>query len=258
MKIKLIQIFAVCVLQIISLQAQSNIRPSPDTPLPIRAETLPPPGIPLESPVEMPLAPIVRHRSLDVLDFWFGFLNHPEYYPEHKVPVWLGSFPEIESDIRASFYEDVLKARKGDYNSWRETPRGRLALIILLDQIPRHIFRSSPQAFGSDPMARGLVIEGIQRGDDRHLYPIERAFFYLPLEHSEDPDHQRMSVALYQKLLRESPMELKPEIQNFLEYAKLHEWQIGRFGRFPGRNGILGRESTPEEIIYFNSLKREN
>lgn len=189
-------------------------------------------------------------RAAEILDYWFGNATAPDYFNEEKTAIWLADDPETARELRDNFTQDVLNARNGSYNNWRITPRGRLALIILLDQIPRHIYRNQPQAFSSDPMAVGLVIEGMQKGVDTQLVPIERAFFYLPLEHAEDPELQAMSVAAYQRLLTEAPFNLKPVMRDFLDYAHAHQQQIMLFGRFPARNAILGRKSTPEEMLF--------
>lgn len=202
--------------------------------------------------------PVLSDRAAEILDFWFGFIPNAEYFPEDKMSLWLADSPELDRQIAKDYAQDVINAQRGDYNSWRETARGRLALIILLDQFPRHIYHDKPQAFSSDPMARGLVIEGIQRGEDRQLYPIERAFFYLPLEHAEDPAIQNMSVTEYRRLLAEAPSDIKPEMQDFLNYALAHQQQIARFGRFPARNAILGRKSTPEEILFLDQVGKSN
>jgi uncharacterized protein (DUF924 family) len=202
----------------------------------------------------LPKESIAPERALDILEFWFGHLPNPAFFPRDKLPIWFTATPEIDRQIRENFSQDVANAMRGDYNNWRDTPKGRLALILLLDQFPRHIYRQSPQSFMFDRMARAIVLEGMQKEDDKHLYPIERAFFYLPLEHAEDPDLQDLSVAAYQQLLAESPPPIKPQIQSFLQYAILHQQQIERFGRFPHRNEVLGRESTSEEAVFLNEL----
>lgn len=254
----------ICLLQGFLLSA---LYAQPDgTPIPLAppqatpgAKIAEPPGEPLPADLkQLPKAPLLPDRAAEVLDYWFGVLPSPDYFPEDKMSLWLGGSPEIDRQIADTFSQDVLNARRGDYNSWRSTPRGRLALVILLDQIPRHIYRNTPQAFSSDPMARGLVIEGIQNREDTQLYPVERAFFYLPLEHSEDLAMQNMSVAEYQRLLGEAPFDLKPEMQDFLDYAVAHRQQIARFGRFPARNSILGRKSTPEEMLYLRQAGQMN
>lgn len=219
---------------------------------PPRIPPMPPPVIESQAPPNWSRAPLVPGRALDILDFWFGLLPNPVYFPQDKLEIWFADTPEIDRQMRGYFSQDVLNAVRGDYNQWRETPRGRLALILLLDQFPRHIYRNQPQSFMFDRMARALVLEGMQKGDDQQLYPIERAFFYLPLEHSEDLNMQNLSVASYQQLVAQSPMAIKPQMNAFLQYAFIHQQQIALFGRFPARNAILGRESTPEEVVFLN------
>jgi uncharacterized protein (DUF924 family) len=204
--------------------------------------------IPAQNP-EVPL------RAQQILTYWFGSLPSDDYFPSEKMDVWFASSPEIDREMRENFTPDVNAAMRGDLNSWRETPLGRLALILLLDQFPRHIYRNRPQAFASDPMARGLVLEGLQRGEDRFLFPVERAFFYLPLEHSEDLDMQNLSVALYRQLYLRAPPGVRPQMRSFYDYALIHQRQIARFGRFPHRNMIMMRPSTPEELTFLKEGK---
>lgn len=275
-----------CLLQFFPLFLTAQVNPNmPIPPLPVEAvrAPMPPPGVPVAvpktpipppgsppvgpgSPYPVPFPPgapvgenkpfplqpeaVEEDRISDVLDFWFGFLPTPDFFPDDKMPIWFASTPEIDRQIRNFFSQDMLKAERGEYNWWRETPRGRLALILLLDQIPRHLYRNKPQSFVLDRMARAVVLEGLKKGDDKELYPIERAFFYLPLEHAEDIDLQNLSVQSYRQLLAESPEPLKLQMQDFLQSAISHQQQIARFGRFPYRNAVLGRESTPEETVY--------
>lgn len=184
-----------------------------------------------------------------ILNFWFGNLSSPTQFPANKISLWEGT-PQGDRAIKERFLIDYQQAVLGHYGSWRDTPEGRLALIILLDQFPRHIYPDQPQMFTSDAMARGLALEGIQIGADQHLYPIERAFFYMPLQHSENPQMQAMSTDQYQRIVAQSPPSMKPIMQEFLRLAIKHREVIDRFGRFPHRNIILGRESTPEEKVY--------
>jgi uncharacterized protein (DUF924 family) len=228
--------------------------PPPGTP-PQAKGSAPMHAVPSQASPDMSQAPMKRNPIIEILDFWFGFLPGPNYFPQDKMPIWFASSPEIDRQIRDIFGQDLINAERGEYNHWRDTPRGRLALILLLDQIPRHIYRKQPQEFMFDRMARALVIEGIQKGDDKRLYPIERAFFYLPLEHAEDLQMQNLSVASYQQLLATSPEALKPQMQDFLQAAIMHQQQIARFGRFPYRNAILGRASTPEETVFLMQWK---
>lgn len=262
-------VLGICLGIFSSLQAQfpSNrymVHPSPYAQAPEELEIpqpppiVPPPARRVELPLETqplpakPRSPLLPERAADILDFWFGILPSATFFPVDKIATWFGASPEIDSQIQENFTQDVLNALRGEYNGWRETPQGRLALILLLDQFPRHIYRYKPQQFMFDRMARALVLEGMQRGDDQALYPVERAFFYLPLEHAEDLQMQNLSVTSYQKLLETAPQNMKMQIESFLRYAILHQQQIARFGRFPHRNAILGRESTPEEVVFLS------
>jgi uncharacterized protein (DUF924 family) len=205
---------------------------------------------PVENQMSLENGALEVNPIVNLLDFWFGFLPGPNFFPQYKLAIWFASSPEIDRQILDNFGQDLNRAGRGEYNSWRDTPRGRLALILLLDQIPRHIYRNQTREFTFDRMAQALVLEGIRKGDDRRLYPIERAFFYLPLEHAEDLNLQNLAVTSYRRLLAESPEELKPEMVDFLQSALLSQRQIVRFGRFPYRNTILGREPTPEETVF--------
>ena len=194
-------------------------------------------------------------RAEEILNFWFGILTHPSDLPTNKLPVWLGNNPRVDEYIKDHFFQDLQMARRGELNEWRLTPRGRLALIIILDQFTRRIYPGQLQSISSDGMARGLVLEGIRKKDDEKLFPIERAFFYLPLEHSEDLEMQNLAIYSYEKLLAQSPLTLKPAIQKFLNFAWFHQKQIALFGRFPHRNAMLGRQSTPDELLFLEQFK---
>ncbi|CUI16965.1 Conserved hypothetical membrane protein [Candidatus Protochlamydia naegleriophila] len=211
--------------------------------------------VPLEAPTPVQavaIAQLVPERAQQILDFWFGTLADPSTYPSEKAATWSGVNAETDRIIREQFSLDVQQAASGELNDWRTTPKGRLALIILLDQFPRHLFRNTPQSMALDAMARGLAMEGVQKGDDKKLYPLERAFFYLPFQHAEDAGFQTLSVAYYSQLVEQSPDIIKPHMQQFLNFALLHQQNIARFGRFPHRNAILGRDSTPEERVYLS------
>ena len=130
----------------------------------------------------------------------------------------------------------------------QQSARGRLALIVLLDQFSRHIHRGTGAAFAQDPAAQRLATDGIERGLDRDLIPAARSFFYLPLEHAEDIALQRLSVESFRRLCDEVAPAWRKDYESFLDYAQRHHDIIARFGRFPHRNAALGRQSTPEEI----------
>lgn len=185
-----------------------------------------------------------------VLSFWFGdFADSPEALGK-RIAFWFGKSDATDALIRERFGSALEAASCGELDRLADTARGRLALLILLDQFSRNVHRGTPQAFENDPRALALALDGIDKGLDRELHLVERVFFYLPLEHAEDLAMQDRSVALFQRLLDEAPAELKGYFASFVDYAERHRDIIARFGRFPHRNAVLGRESTAEELAY--------
>lgn len=186
-------------------------------------------------------------RSEEILRFWFGDLREGRPVPAERHRLWFGGGEKVDRLIRGRFARDVDRAAAGDYDHWAEESRGRLAMLVLLDQFSRNIYRGTAQAYARDARAQRLALEGLDRGQDRSLFTVERAFFYLPLEHAEDLKLQERSVALFRRLAEEAPPALKEVTAGFLDYALRHRDIITRFGRFPHRNETLGRGSTPEE-----------
>lgn len=186
----------------------------------------------------------------EILEYWFGSLQSGEVYPNDKAKQWFGGGDDIDKEIRTLFEEQVIAATKNELDAWKETPRGRLALIILVDQFTRNIYRGTPEAFAYDNIAQELTLEGLTQEHDQALLPIERVFFYLPLEHSENIELQEMSVQKYHAILSKIPSEQAVHFLSFEDYAWRHYEIIAKFGRFPHRNEILKRESTPEEIEF--------
>jgi uncharacterized protein (DUF924 family) len=193
--------------------------------------------------------------SEQVLNYWFGSLSGPYDYPSEKAPIWFAGGGSVDQEIRERFLENLHQAARNELEDWADTPRGRLALIILLDQFTRNIYRNDGQAFAYDHLARKLVLEGIAKEHDREIYPVERFFFYLPLEHAENRDLQVLSVALFQQIVDETSGEICTKACSYLKYAKQHKAIIDRFGRYPHRNEALGRNSTADEIEF---LKQPN
>lgn len=185
-----------------------------------------------------------------ILDFWFDKLSGADGIPPERFRLWFGGREETDRLIRDRFEADLHRAMRGEYDHWSQTPRGALALIILLDQFSRHIHRNTSRAYACDDKAVELSRAGLAQGQDRRLSIIERAFFYLPLEHAEDSEMQKLSVQLFEDLLASSPEGMKKACEGFLDYAVRHRKIIERFGRFPHRNAALGRHSTAEEEAF--------
>lgn len=185
-----------------------------------------------------------------VLDFWFGRLEAETPLPAERFRLWFGGGAQTDRLVAERFSRDVEKAAAGSYDGWRATPRGTLALLLLLDQFPRNIYRGTPRAYAYDARARTVCLEGLAADQDRPLLTVERAFFYLPLEHAEDPLLQERSVTAFAGLLREAPEALREMCRGFLDYAERHRAIIARFGRFPHRNAVLGRRSSAGEEAF--------
>ncbi|NER80880.1 MAG: DUF924 domain-containing protein [Leptolyngbya sp. SIO1D8] len=188
---------------------------------------------------------VVADVAAEILTFWFGdpAVADGDYGQQRRI--WFHKDPEFDQQVRERFLETYELARTGLYDGWGETPPGALALVVLLDQLPRNMFRGLPKSFEADAQALAVAQQAIAQGFDLALIPVERVFLYLPLEHSEDMAHQDQSVALFEVLVQDIP-----ELQTTLDYAYRHRDVIGRFGRFPHRNEILGRLSTPEEVQF--------
>jgi len=174
----------------------------------------------------------------DVLDFWFGAPDSPEYGTARDL--WFRKSDATDATIRARFGADVEAALAGERESWASGPRATLALLLLLDQFTRNIFRDTPRAFAGDPQALSLARGLVERGEDRKLSAVERWFVYLPFEHSESLPMQEEALRLCGHLAAEGYGEA-------LVWAQKHHDVIARFGRFPHRNTILGRSSSAEE-----------
>ena len=186
-----------------------------------------------------------------LLDFWFGDDSGDAPRAARQAPLWWGKNRETDALLAHSFGELAQAAAEGDLAHWAEVPVGRLALILLLDQLPRNIHRASPAAFAQDAKARDLCLRGLSLGADKALSPLARIFFYLPLEHAESREQQARSVALFEALAAEqADGPARETFEGFADFARRHQVIIQRFGRFPHRNAILGRTSTPEEAEF--------
>ena len=182
----------------------------------------------------MPLDPIAR----EILMFWFG---DP---PLVERAVWFRKDPAFDATIRDRFGATIAAARAGAFGEWCHDPRGALARVVVLDQFTRNVYRGTPDAFSGDERALATAEDAIARGFDQRLEPYERWFLYMPFVHSEDRAMQDRAVALFTALAAETGLDSP------LPWTQRHAEVIRRFGRFPHRNAILGRASTPEEIEY--------
>jgi uncharacterized protein (DUF924 family) len=180
-------------------------------------------------------------RAQEVLDFWFGREGEPAYGEFREA--WFKKDPEFDQQIRSRFEPLYEEAAAGELDGWKEEAGSCLALVILLDQFPRNMYRGDPRAYATDGKAQEIAEYAVERALERELPPFQRGFLYMPFMHSENLEHQRRSVELFRGL--EGVAE-----GNSAGYAVGHMKIIERFGRFPHRNEILGRQTTPEEAEF--------
>ena len=199
----------------------------------------------LVSPEQSEISEVSPANQQEILDFWFGPADQLESSYDERRRVWFGKDEAVDQDIRDRFSSIYQQIVEGNCKDWQTSPEGCLALILVLDQFTRNMFRGQPQAFETDPQALKITQRALALGLDRELAPVQRLFLYLPLEHSENRDHQQQAVTLFQALADEHQ-----EFNDTYVYALKHQAVIERFGRFPHRNEILGRPSTPEELEF--------
>ena len=189
-------------------------------------------------------------RIDDVLGFWFGSLDADGCADSEHSARWWKKDTAVDEEISRRFGDLHRAIRAGELDDWLAEPRGRLAQVIVLDQFSRNMFRGKPASFASDERALEIALEGLDRGDDRGLPRDQRFFLYMPLMHSEKLAMQDRMVALFEALLAEAPPALREKTAGFVKYAGMHRDIIRRFGRFPHRNAILDRTSSPEEVAF--------
>ncbi|MDX1499835.1 MAG: DUF924 family protein [Woeseiaceae bacterium] len=185
-----------------------------------------------------------------ILNFWFKEKSLSAPQIDRRMDVWFGEDEVFDLEIKKEFSGDVDRASAGELDHWAEEPRGRLALILLLDQFRRNIYRNTAEAFAKDRIALKLCVEGAMEKKDHGLSAIERAFYYMPLQHAESRKVQAKSVALYRKLAEVVSPTYRETFETMAQFAELHADIIEQFGRFPHRNKLLGRDNTPEEDEY--------
>ena len=187
-----------------------------------------------------------------IITFWFREANLSAPKIDQRMDVWFGEDAAFDLDCKKRFTDDVQAASEGKLDHWAEEPRGRLALILLLDQFRRNIYRDTVDAFSKDKAALKLCVEGAMVKADQGLPPIYRVFFYMPLQHAESRKVQAKSVALFSKLAGAVTPTYRETFETVLQFAELHRDIIEQYGRFPHRNAMLGRENTPEEDEYLS------
>ena len=178
-----------------------------------------------------------------VLDFWFLPPDNPAHGQARAE--WFRKDDAFDAQIRERFGALIDSAIAGGLREWEDTPRGALARILVLDQFTRNVHRGTPRAFAGDAQALVLAQALTEDGRDQQLDPMLRSFVYMPFEHAEDLAMQARAVELFQLL-----SQAQPGFDGMLDYAQRHQEVIARFGRFPHRNAMLGRPSTPEEVEF--------
>jgi uncharacterized protein (DUF924 family) len=178
-----------------------------------------------------------RRRIAALLQFWFAGGDEPR-------DIWWRRDDAFDATLRERFGADCERAARGALDHWLKTPDGALALVLLLDQLPRNLHRGDKRAYACDAKARAATDAALARGHDRALSPVRRQFLYMPLQHSEDLADQKRCTALF------ATLDGLPDHEGTMRITRRHEEIIARFGRFPHRNAVLGRPTTAEEAAF--------
>ena len=187
----------------------------------------------------------------ELLADWFGETREDPTRIKDRMAWWFQADAERDSLLESRYGTYCEAAASGDLNDWQDEPRPRLAMMLALDQLPRNLYRGDARAFLNDDRAAMLCLAGVASGMDRELLPIERVFFYMPLQHAEDLAAQEVSAGLFQALADEQ--SANSVFEGCADFARLHRDIVAQFGRFPHRNEILGRTSTDAEKAYLES-----
>jgi len=185
-----------------------------------------------------------------ILSFWFKERELTAPQIDGRMDTWFGEDKLFDQVIASEFANDVEDASNGNLDHWARQPNGLLALILLLDQFRRNIHRNSPDAYAKDRVALKLCVEGVMAKKDSGLSPIQRAFFYMPLQHAESRKVQKKSVEIYSRLSKAVSPTLRETFDTIAQFAELHADIVEQFGRFPHRNKMLNRSNTPQEDEY--------
>jgi len=187
-----------------------------------------------------------------VLDYWFGTITDG-FAPEERRQRWCAPSPDVDAEIATRFEGLIEQAAVGALDHWTATARGALAFVLVTDQFPRQVYRGTARAFATDALALAVARAAVEAGFDRRLAFDERAFVYLPFEHAESAAAQAESVRLFTALRDDTPRGRRHLTGDYLHHAHVHRDLIARFGRFPHRNAVLDRPSTPEEVDYLRT-----
>jgi uncharacterized protein (DUF924 family) len=192
-------------------------------------------------------------KAQDVHRFWFEDATADPQAAQARNGVWFGASADFDAAVRQRFEPAIDTAARGELASWEKAPQSCVSLVIVLDQFPRNVHRASPGAFAYDALALAVTKRAIAAGHRDALSEPERAFLLMPYQHVEDAAAQREGVALFEQMRADAPPAWHAFCDGILRYAHLHLEIIERFGRFPHRNAVLGRSSTPEEREYLDS-----
>ena len=198
----------------------------------------------------------VETLQLAVVEWWIGDAGESLELARKRAKKWYSSDPSQDDEIRNRFGSLVEDACNSALTDWQDTPRGSLALVILTDQFTRNIYRFTPKAFAGDPIAIETAERSIEQRFDQHMSVPERSFLYHPYMHSEIKELQTKSIDLFKRLRSECPPDWASSVDENIRFANLHRELIDKFGRFPYRNAVLQRNSTPEELRYLQTANR--
>ena len=185
-----------------------------------------------------------------ILSFWFKQQELSAPQIDQRLNIWFGEDPVFDHECKKEFADDVENASAGRLDHWAHQPRGRLALILLLDQFRRNIYRNTAEAFAMDNAALKLCVQGAMEKKDKGLTPIQKVFFYMPLQHAESRKVQAKAVDIFNRLAEAVSPTYRETFETIAQFAELHRDIIEQFGRFPHRNQLLNRQNTPEEDEY--------
>ncbi len=189
----------------------------------------------------------------ELLGFWFDDAERSPERAEHRDKVWFESTPEFDREIIARYAPLYERVAAGELEAWKRSAAGSLALILVLDQFPRNMFRGTARAFATDALAVEAALALIDAARDQALRPLQQLFAYMPLQHAEDPEKQALSIRVNRQLLAQAEPPWRPLFETYFRYAELHADIIARFGRFPHRNRALGRPSSAAEVAYLEA-----